>query len=113
MPEKLSAPFPAKLPAPFPAEPPAPSAAELPAPFPAALSAPFTCSPFPGSALRDIMLPPPEVEYASREQLEDAVQTFARGQVTLSPLKVQLLEKKTCLPQKSTSTHPPVTIEIP
>ncbi|KAI9916056.1 hypothetical protein PsorP6_007994 [Peronosclerospora sorghi] len=55
MPEKLSAPFPANLPAPFPSEPPVP-------------------------ALRDNMLPPPEVEYASREQLEDAVQTFARGQ---------------------------------
>ncbi|KAI9919742.1 hypothetical protein PsorP6_017479 [Peronosclerospora sorghi] len=104
MPEKLSAPFPAKLPAPFPNEPPAPFAAELPAPFLAALSAPFTSDlssstpnayetpnkllisitiavrPFTGSALRDNMLPPPEVEYASGEKLEDDVQTFARGQ---------------------------------
>ena len=40
-------------------------------------------------APHDNMPFPPEVEYSSREQLEDAVQTFARGQGYAITINVQ------------------------
>ena len=43
------------------------------------------------------MLPPPEVEYASREQLEDNVQTFARGQGYAVTIKSSITGKRVYL----------------
>ena len=43
------------------------------------------------------MLPPPEVEYASREQLMDTVKTFARGQGYAVTIKVRLQESVSTL----------------
>ena len=43
------------------------------------------------------MLPPPEVEYASREQLMDTVQTFARGQGYAVTIKSSIAGKRVYL----------------
>ena len=43
------------------------------------------------------MLPPPEVEYASREQLEDTVQTFACGQGYAVTIKSSIAGKRAYL----------------
>ena len=43
------------------------------------------------------MLPPPEVEYASREQLTGTVQTFARGQGYALTIKSSIAGKSVYL----------------
>ena len=43
------------------------------------------------------MLPPPKVEYASREQLMDTVQTFARGQGYAVMIRSSIAEKRVYL----------------
>nr|CCA23044.1 AlNc14C177G8154 [Albugo laibachii Nc14] len=70
-------------------------------------SVPYTPSPFtfepslstPSllNVQNNIMLSPPEVEYSTREQLEDAVQTFARGQGYAATIKSSIAVKRVYL----------------
>ena len=43
------------------------------------------------------MLPPPEVEYSTREKFEDAVQTFARGKGYAVTIKSSIAGKRVYL----------------
>nr|CCA25904.1 Pc21g00130 putative [Albugo laibachii Nc14] len=94
MPDKISCPSAStSLIAPFATEP-SSSVPYTSSPF---TSEPSLSTPSPLNVQHNIMLLPPEVAYSNREQLEDAVQTFARGQGYAVTIKSSIAGKRVYL----------------
>nr|CCA20967.1 Pc21g00130 putative [Albugo laibachii Nc14] len=74
--------------------PPSPSVQYLTSQF---ISEPSLSTPSTIIVQENNMLPPPEVEYSTREQFEDAVQTFARGQGYAVTIKSSIAGKRVYL----------------